>query len=78
MKSKKLIKNIKVNDTVYITSGKDKGKTGSVKKIDRKSMKVIVENIRICTKHQKRIPSSQEHGIVNVESWISLSKVKRL
>lgn len=79
MRSKKLIKNIKTNDVVLIISGKDKGKTGAVKNIDRKGMKVIVEKIGLCIKHKRKQSSaSQEYGIVEKETWLSLSKIKRI
>lgn len=76
--SRKLIKNIKINDIVSIISGKDKGKTGAIKSIDRKRMRVIVENVALCVKHQKRQSSaSQSYGILEKEAWLPLSKIKK-
>lgn len=62
MKSKKLTKNIRINDSVIVISGKDKGKSGRIKSIDRKRLRVIVENIGMCVKHQKRSSVLESHG----------------
>jgi large subunit ribosomal protein L24 len=44
---------IKKNDTVYILSGKDKGKTAKVLKALPREMKVVVEGINIRKIHKK-------------------------
>ena len=44
---------IKRNDTVKVISGKEKGKTGKVRKVLRKENMVIVEGINMVTKHVK-------------------------
>jgi len=76
MKSKKLSKDLKVGDTVTLTSGKDKHKTGLVKKIDRKNLRLIVEGIYMSKKHIKKT-SQSDGGIIEREAWISFSKVKK-
>jgi len=44
---------IKKNDTVYIRSGKDKGKTAKVLKSFPRDMKVLVEGINMRKMHKK-------------------------
>jgi large subunit ribosomal protein L24 len=45
---------IKRNDTVIVIAGKDKGKVGKVRSINRESNKVIVDGVNMVTKHIKR------------------------
>jgi large subunit ribosomal protein L24 len=75
MKSKKLKKNLRIGDTVVIISGRDKGKVGSVKRIDRKKLRLIVEGAFVNKKHVRK--NQEEIGIVEKESWISFSKVRK-
>lgn len=70
---------IKKNDIVYIISGKDKGKKGTVLKIIRNKdnkCKVLVEGIAIKKKHTKGNPQKQKTGgIIKKESFIDISNV---
>ncbi|MDB5254431.1 MAG: rplX [Parcubacteria group bacterium] len=54
--------NIKKNDTVYILSGKDKGKTAKVLRAFPKEMKVIVEGMNIRKIHRK--PTQGKKGSI--------------
>lgn len=45
----------KVNDKVLVTAGKDKGKSGVIKKIYPKLDKVLVEGVNKYTKHIKPV-----------------------
>ncbi|MCV2499943.1 MAG: 50S ribosomal protein L24 [Candidatus Lightella neohaematopini] len=70
-----MAKKIRYGDKVMVIAGKDKGKTGIIKKILKKN-KAIVENINIITKHQKPIPSlNQAGGLVKKESPINISNL---
>lgn len=44
---------LKVNDTVKITAGKDKGRTGKILKVFPKDQKVLVEGLNVYKKHLK-------------------------
>ena len=44
---------IKKNDTVKVLAGKEKGKTGKVRKVLPKKGQVIVEGLNMVTKHVK-------------------------
>lgn len=66
---------VKTGDTVYVLSGKDKGKKGKVLDVNPDNMTVIVEGINISTKHKKPRGRNQEGGIIRQESPISSSKV---
>ena len=65
---------IKKGDTVVVTTGKDKGKTGEITSVFRDKNQVTVKNIRIVKRHQR--PSmSNSSGIVEKESPIHISNV---
>lgn len=66
---------IKKGDKVKIISGKDRGKTGTVKLILKKTDRVLVEGINIVTKHQKAKDNDKPKGIIKVEAPIHISNV---
>lgn len=45
---------LKLNDQIVVISGKDKGKSGKIMKVLKKSNKITVEKINIRTKHIKK------------------------
>ncbi len=67
---------IRSNDTVVVLSGKDKGKTGKVLRVDVKGQKVVVVGVNVATKHQAPRRQGQEGGIIKVETPIYASKVQ--
>ena len=44
----------KVNDLVMVISGKEKGKSGKISKVDHKNNKVTVEKLNMRVKHVKK------------------------
>ena len=44
---------VKKNDTVYVITGKDAGKTGKVLSADPKANRVVVEGVNVQKKHAK-------------------------
>jgi len=77
-KSKITVKNkmkIKKGDTVYIRSGKDKGKQGKVLSVLPERRCVIVEKINIIKKHTKPNPKMQQGGILEKPAPLNISKV---
>lgn len=69
---------IKKNDTVMVTSGKDKGKTGKVMQINREASLALIEGVNLAKKHVRRTKENQQGGIVQVERPISLSNIMLL
>lgn len=55
---------IHVGDTVYVRSGKFRGKTGKVTKIAPKTEMAWVEGIRLVKRSQKKSASRPQGGIV--------------
>ena len=68
---------IKRGDRVQVISGKDKGSTGKILHVDKKTGRVVVENVNIVMKHQKA-RGDQQAGINKKEAPIHASKVMYL
>ncbi len=66
---------IKSGDLVYVTAGKDKGKTGKVLKLLKAQNRVIVEKVNVVKRHSKPSQQNQAGGIVEKELGIDLSNV---
>lgn len=67
---------IKSGDLVQVISGADKGKQGKVLKVFPKTERVLVEGVKIVTKHNKANPMTGEAGgIEKVEASIHVSNV---
>ncbi len=50
---------LRKGDTVLVLSGKDKGKTGEIEKVDPKAGKAIVGGINISVRHTRQTQNSQ-------------------
>ena len=66
--------NLRTGDTVIVIAGKDKGKTGSVKKVITSENKVVVDGVNMITKAQKAQGGNQG-GLVKIEAAMDSSKV---
>ena len=54
---------VKVGDTVQVTAGNEKGKSGKIVSIDKKSQRAIVEGVNMITKHRKPSAENPQGGI---------------
>ena len=61
---------IKKGDTVYVNTGKDKGKTGKVVKVFVEENRAIVEGLNMVSKSQKPSAQNPNGGIVKQEAPI--------
>ena len=68
---------IRTDDNVVVISGKDKGKTGRVLRVDRKAGKVYVEGLNMIKRHQRPTPGrpNQQVGVIEREAAIHVSNV---
>lgn len=66
---------IKKGDTVYVTAGKEKGKTGKVLSIIKDKNKAVVEKLNIVKRHSKPTQQSPAGGIVEKEAGIHVSNL---
>jgi large subunit ribosomal protein L24 len=72
---------IRRDDQVAVISGKDRGKTGRVLRVDLKKSKVYVEGLNIVKRHQRpsQVPNAQRAetvgGVIEKEGPIHISNV---
>lgn len=66
---------VKKNDTVYILTGKDAGKTGKVLSAFPKENRVVVDGVNVQKKHQKARNAKETSGIVDQAGPIDASNV---
>ena len=74
---------VKTDDTVIVTAGKDKGKTGRVVRTDPRRRRIFVEGLNMVKRHQR--PRSMDStkqgaqgGIIEQEGPIDVSNVMLL
>ena len=66
---------IRQGDTVVVISGKDKGKTGKVKRVLAEDGRVVVEGVNLVKRHMRPTPRNPSGGILEREQPIAASKV---
>lgn len=69
---------IRKGDTVQVTTGKDKGKSGTVHSILVKTEQVVIEGINIAKKHQKSKQRHSQGQIIEKSMPIHISNVSLL
>lgn len=67
---------IKKGDTVVVTTGDDRGKSGKVLEVFPKENRALVEGIRIASRHTKPNAQNQQGGIIKKEAPINISNLK--
>ncbi len=67
---------IKKNDTVLVTAGKEKGKRGRVIAVYPREHRVLVEKLNMIKRHTKPNQQLRQGGIVERESPISAANVQ--
>ncbi len=66
---------VKREDTVLVTKGKDRGRSGSVRKVIPRDKKLIVTGINIVKRHMRPRGAQQPGGIIEREAPIYWSNV---
>jgi len=66
---------IRRDDQVEIIAGKDKGKRGTVVKVDREKGRVIVSGANLVKKALKRRSQQDQGGIAEIEAPLHISNV---
>ncbi len=67
--------NIRRNDIVVATRGRDKGKQGKVLQINVGKHRAIVEGLCLATKHLRKSQDNPKSGIVQKESSIAIANL---
>ena len=76
MKTKNKSLNAKKGQEVKIITGKYKGQVGKIMSVDKRSEKVVIENINVAKRHLKPDKKNPSGGIVNREQGIHISNIK--
>ena len=66
---------IKKDDKIIVIGGKEKGKIGTVLKIDSEKQRIIVEKVNIVKKHAKASAQTAQGGIIEKEAPLHISNV---
>jgi large subunit ribosomal protein L24 len=68
---------IKKGDTVFVLTGREKGKTGKVLDVDHEKERAVVEKLMVFKRHYKRgrNPAAPEGGIVETNGSIHVSNL---
>ena len=71
---------LRIEDEVIVISGKDKGKTGKILRVDRSKDRVYVEGINIVKRHQRPNPARPNApvGVIEREGPVHVSNVALL
>jgi large subunit ribosomal protein L24 len=71
---------LRTDDEVIVISGKDKGKTGKIIRVDRAKDRVYVEGINIIKRHQRPNPARPNApvGVIEREGPVHVSNVALL
>jgi large subunit ribosomal protein L24 len=66
---------IKKEDTVFVVTGKEKGKKGRVLAVNKSKDNLLIEKINIIKKHMKPSKKYTQGGIIEKEAPIQISNV---
>ena len=66
---------IKKGDKVIVLTGKDKGRTGTVRQVLPTANRVVVEGINMVQRHTRPTQADPQGGIKNKEASLHLSNV---
>ena len=68
---------IRTDDNVIVISGKDKGKTGKVIRVEPANGRVFVEGLNMIKRHQRANPANPnaQVGVIEREAGIHVSNV---
>ena len=72
---------IRRDDTVKVISGKDRGKTGKVLRVEPGRDRVVVEGVNVQKRHRRPVGLTgprQEAGVIEVEGSVHVSNVQLL
>ena len=69
---------IKAGDTVEVIQGEDRGMRGTVRIVDPRKGKLVIEGVNIVIKHQRPIPAGRQQtscGRIELEAPVDVSNV---
>lgn len=66
---------IKKNDKVIAITGKEKGKIGTVLKVNSEEGRIVVEKVNVAKRHSRPSPRTGQGGIIEKEAPLHISNV---
>ena len=66
---------VKTGDKVQVMAGREKGRTGTVVRIDRKRNRVMVEGLNLVQRQTRPGQDGSEGGIIEKEAFLDASNV---
>ena len=66
---------LRKNDTVQVISGRERGKSGRIVRIDRAKGSAVVDGLNMVKKAVKQRKQNQKAGITSVEAPLALAKL---
>ena len=66
---------LRKNDTVQVISGRDRGKSGRIVRIDRAKGRAVVAGLNMVKKAVKQRKQTDKPGITSVEAPLALAKL---
>jgi large subunit ribosomal protein L24 len=66
---------IRKDDKVIVLAGKERGKIGTILKVDPEKERVIIEKINMVKKHAKPSTQTAQGGIIEKEAPLTISNV---
>ncbi len=66
---------LKLGDTVKISLGKDRGKTGKIEAVLPKRNSVIITGLNLYKKHRKAQGKNQPGGIIEIAKPLNIAKL---
>ena len=66
---------LKKDDTVKVLTGKEKGKTGRILRVDRENGRVLVHGLNLVKKAVRKKSQQDKGGIIEIEAPIHISNV---
>lgn len=70
-----MARHVNAGDTVYITAGDHKGKTGTVTRVDTEKDRVYIKGINLRTKHIRPTQVNPQGGVITKEAPVHISNV---
>ena len=69
---------LRKGDRVRVVRGNDRGKEGTILRVDREKNRVVIEGVNVRKRHRKPSAVSPEGGIISFEAPIHASNVMLL
>ena len=66
---------VKKGDTVMVLSGKEKGKSGKILKVNPEKQTVVVERVNFIKRHSRATQKAPQGGIIEKEGPLHVSNV---